>query len=384
MRRLPPFAVFAVLACFSCPTFLLAAGIADYRIVIDGGQNAARVYDGDIPISQRTLPKPGLYDACGRFAQVWRGGGQYGYVTCDRGRFAAFDGRYAYGVEPRPGAGQPPARSRAFGAEDLALVDLGLGGFAPAQQTANEGAAAVATAPFDPAFDQWRLLVDKDGGLDTNPAPLISTAQLLRGKLSGARADPAPAADAAAPLVIRILGASRTAAVADHQRLLNRIGYFAGAEDGVLGPETRTAIARFEVGLGMAPTGRLTGRISDLIHRAAGVKAKPAVGELTIRSADGRLVESASVEFTDAPDTGAMHVLVLAGQDGAQSWKLLTLAEKHAASVREVFGVSAADQVRSALAAVKRVRMSDELKARLGELAGPGTLLVIGGQEPKA
>jgi len=44
------------------------------------------------------------------------------------------------------------------------------------------------------------------------------------------------------------------------QAALNRLGFGAGAVDGVLGPGTRAAIQRFQASIGARATGQLTAR----------------------------------------------------------------------------------------------------------------------------
>ncbi|MCW5714081.1 MAG: peptidoglycan-binding protein [Bauldia sp.] len=44
------------------------------------------------------------------------------------------------------------------------------------------------------------------------------------------------------------------------QAALNRLGFGAGAADGVLGPATRAAIQRFQASIGTRQTGQLTAR----------------------------------------------------------------------------------------------------------------------------
>jgi peptidoglycan hydrolase-like protein with peptidoglycan-binding domain len=397
-KRIRVAAGLAALALAAFPVLASAGEPPELRIVIGGKENSARIFAGNALIAERALPAPrtvcrDAFGHGGQTVQIWRGGGRYGQASCVPGFSGAFESHHGYGAN-RQRHSLPPARieARQFSGGDLVLIDLGLGGFAPARVPEKAGQAApkaplVAANPApvtDPAMDQWRLLLDADGGLDANPAPLISTAQMLQ-SLRQSQSAEAPQGEiippdaAIAPVIIRITGASRTMAIADHQRLLNRLGYFAGAEDGVLGWQTRTAIARFEAGLGMAPTGRLTARLSTMIYRAAGAKPQ-AGGQLTVSSLDGNQLESAAIEFTEAPEQDATHVLVLSAQGDARSWKLLTLGGKDAAAALLAFGVDGEKQSEAALKAIQRVRMSDELKTRLGELAGPGTVLVIGGQ----
>ncbi|HSV29530.1 MAG TPA: peptidoglycan-binding protein [Candidatus Omnitrophota bacterium] len=57
------------------------------------------------------------------------------------------------------------------------------------------------------------------------------------------------------------------------QRELNRRGYFAGAVDGRLGPQTRQAIRAYQADAGIAADGRMT---ADLVDRLAGAATQQA------------------------------------------------------------------------------------------------------------
>ncbi len=47
------------------------------------------------------------------------------------------------------------------------------------------------------------------------------------------------------------------------QRRLNQLGYRAGPEDGIMGPQTHRAISAYQTRAGMAPNGMLTPDLVD-------------------------------------------------------------------------------------------------------------------------
>ena len=59
-----------------------------------------------------------------------------------------------------------------------------------------------------------------------------------------------------------------TATVAAAQRRLGELGYYRGMVDGVIGPQTRGAIAAFESRHGMSVDGMITTRLLDRIGLA--------------------------------------------------------------------------------------------------------------------
>ena len=58
------------------------------------------------------------------------------------------------------------------------------------------------------------------------------------------------------------------------QRKLNQLGYHAGPEDGMMGPQTRRAISAYQAQTGMEPSGMLTPDLVD--HMMAGSTGKNA------------------------------------------------------------------------------------------------------------
>ena len=57
--------------------------------------------------------------------------------------------------------------------------------------------------------------------------------------------------------------------VAEAQNALNRLGYHAGAVDGVMGPITRSAIEEYQFDKGLQVDGRLTASLSDRLRTEA-------------------------------------------------------------------------------------------------------------------
>ncbi len=177
---------------------------------------------------------------------------------------------------------------------------------------------------------------------------------------------------AASGIRIAISPLSRSDLIAWHQNLLNQLGYDAGEPDGVLGPQTRNAIARFEVGMGDYPTGLLNGRVSALLHQAAGV-SEPQGGRIVIRR-DGAIVLDEAIGIKAGGEFGT-HVM---RYDGERGWELLAIAGSDAPLSRQLFGTAPENQKAAAVGALARVEMSPQVAARLAELVGPGAILAIG------
>jgi len=57
------------------------------------------------------------------------------------------------------------------------------------------------------------------------------------------------------------------------QRRLNQLGYQAGPEDGIMGPQTHRAVSAYQTRMGMQPNGMLT---QDMVNEMMGPMGKSA------------------------------------------------------------------------------------------------------------
>jgi len=385
LRRFATATALAGMTGLSLPA--IAAGTG-FRIELSEQTGRATIRYGDEAIATATFEPATRYQSGPAYHRAARGGWAPAY-GCDPVILQLFGvcgqygrhGGYGYAYEP-PVRRQIIVEDRTVAGESLQLLELGANFLATG---ADEDAAAVDRAatgsvratPYDPLLDQWRIYYDRKGKFATSPAPFISTSKLL-GPLyqNGNAGQSGEPADQAVRIAISPL--TRADLIAWHQKLLNRLGYGAGEPDGVLGPQTRTAIARFEVGMGQYPTGLLNGRVSALLHRVAGV-SEPDGGKIVIRRGDQILVDE-KIGIKAGAEFGT-HVLRL---DGEQGWQLLALTGRDAKLSRQVFGAAPGNQKEAALAALARIEMTPEIAARIAELAGPGSILSIGAEAREA
>lgn len=88
--------------------------------------------------------------------------------------------------------------------------------------------------------------------------------------LSGCQSsDPPPTGALETPAQTAV--ASDPADIREAQRILNALGYGAGAADGVVGPRTRSAIANYQSRNGLEQTGQLTSGLLRNLRREAQV-----------------------------------------------------------------------------------------------------------------
>ena len=97
------------------------------------------------------------------------------------------------------------------------------------------------------------------------PRTIVGGVVLITIALSGCQSSPPGAFEA--PTHVAVVSAS--ADIREGQRLLNTLGYDAGAADGVIGARTRSAITDYQARNGLERTGQLTSRLLDQLRRKA-------------------------------------------------------------------------------------------------------------------
>jgi len=253
----------------------------------------------------------------------------------------------------------------------LAGPDLRLAGFGrPVLPVAARDRA------YDPLRDHWRILFEATGKLDTNPAPLVSTAELLRPL---AEIDPITTASIEpGPIRVEIVRRSDRRQTADIQELLNKLGHEAGPADGVAGAQTRAAILRFQQSRGIEATGVLSPALTDAIYRAAQAE-RPASGRLTAWRGDRKVLET-DIDV-ERPETRlGTHVFMFSGRtkDDAPQWRLLTLSKRNSELAPAVFGFSAKVlHEKAAAETLARISLAPEKAALLGQICANGSVMVV-------
>lgn len=349
-------AALAIMAAVALPEATFAEPRAEARVpahvavIVSAFEGRAIVVSGDRLLAVAPLPE--------QPAQARR---RWTARIDPYGRYGAPCGYY----------GCPDARAGYYGAPPefvLSGPDLRLVPFGHAALPAAPGARA-----DDPARDHWRILYERTGRLETNPSPLIASAALLAPLKD---VDPTTTASLARPLHIEITRRNERMVTVDVQKLLAALGEDAGPADGVAGPMTRAAIRRFQERRGIEPTGRITASLIEALYRAA--DKQPPVSGRIVATSGGRTIIDEPVAIDEPHTPLGTHVLMLAKTGAGPDWHLLALSPRLARQLPPVFGKDRdGDPAATAREALARLRMPAEIRARLGRLAAPGTVLVV-------
>lgn len=191
---------------------------------------------------------------------------------------------------------------------------------------------------------------------------------------------------------IRILVTRRTGRerLMDIQRLLNELQFNAGDVDGWMGPDTASAIKRFQATYGMTVDGFASDRLLAEMHRVAG-KPEPRNGHIYARQ-DFRQLFDAPIDI-DGPDRplGAHLFTAMHFDRGAEQtrWLSVTLNKQTEQPRREAMmrqDGTASDQpdlqpipipASTAAQALDRIEIPDSIRQRISELLTPGSSLAI-------
>ncbi len=203
------------------------------------------------------------------------------------------------GLDPGPGATatEEPAESLTAAGPDDGPSDPASGGPTPPEPVAEhaapagdpaERAAGLVTAHGGGPGDGMLRLGHEDGdgspsGLPLQPAnipepadgdlqPVVAVPKAATPSFDAVPVarpkTPAAAAGTTATGTAKRPSAPDTASVHLAQTLLRRLGYDPGPVDGVAGPQTRTAVARFQSANGLDPDGRLTAPLLGQLQAA--------------------------------------------------------------------------------------------------------------------
>ena len=191
---------------------------------------------------------------------------------------------------------------------------------------------------------------------------------------------------------IRILVTRRTGKerLMDIQQLLNELQFDAGDVDGWMGPDTASAIKRFQATYGMTADGLVSDRLVIELYRVAG-KPEPRNGHIYARQ-DFRQLFDMPVRIADPDKPLGAHLFTAMHFDqGAEHtrWLSVTLNKKAEEPQREAMvrqGSTASDQpdlqqipipASTAGEALDRIEIPDSIRQRIAELLTPGSSLAI-------
>lgn len=165
------------------------------------------------------------------------------------------------------------------------------------------------------------------------------------------------------PLRILITWRKGGQSIRETQRLLEKIGYDPGPIDGLMGRETSSAIQAFQKAKGLEETGAFSKELLDALYAAAG-EEKPPAGHLYVRQ-DFKEVFNAPVHLADPDKPLGTHIYF-----ALDFQQLSTHAEWLAITTDEVEGSDAAQ-------ALDRIRLPEEVRARLERMLTPGSSLIV-------
>lgn len=229
---------------------------------------------------------------------------------------------------------------------------------------------------YDPQMDQWRLRVKNGASLVFDPSTMVSTADMLmpvRHKIGPTTPE------AEKPLRILITRRAHPETAQDIQRMLNDLGFDAGAVDGLIGRDTQAAIRRFEEAHEMPITGTATPSVVEALYHAAGVE-QPTNAQLSVRQ-NFEPVFDAPISLDDPEKPIGTHLLVSAGFDraaGKTEWNAFTLENRIGDNSRALLGIDPdADAQVPLEETLDRIHIPAELQARLAGMLTPGTSITI-------
>ena len=234
-----------------------------------------------------------------------------------------------------------------------------------------------------------RLAVD-DGGLlsDVELRPTRVEASLKPVEVAMNSVSPRSGAEAKLvieePPPLRILITRRTQreVTTDVQRLLNKVGFDAGIEDGLLGTQTIAAIRAFKEKHAVEKDGEILSKaFLSVLYKEAG-EDHPPTGQLMIRQKFQPLF-SAAVDIKDPEKALGTHFLEASSVDRFKrkaNWRGVTLEDHLPASTQKRLGISVPADDPAAFtveAALTRIVMPDELRARIETMLSEGSSITI-------
>lgn len=184
------------------------------------------------------------------------------------------------------------------------------------------------------------------------------------------------------PLRILITRRTQRDVAMDVQRLLNQLGFDAGIPDGLLGTRTIAAIKAFREKHAVAKDGEILSKpFLAALYTEAG-EDHPPMGQLMIRQKFQPLF-SAAIDIKEPEKALGTHFLEATAVDRFKrkaDWRGVTLDDHLAASTQKRLGITEpADDpvIFSAEAALSRIVIPDELRARIETMLSEGSSITI-------
>jgi hypothetical protein len=168
--------------------------------------------------------------------------------------------------------------------------------------------------------------------------------------------------------------------LADAQRLLNKLGFEAGDEDGLMGPATWKAITAFQEANSLEANGKLDGKLISLMFSKAG-EIRPANGRILVRKHHKTIYE-AQINIQDAAKPLGSHLFTVSGFDpdsGKTDWLVTTLNDR----VHRKVNLSDGNEVDPTTGrfnpqdALSRIQMSDHDREQISRFLSKGSSLTI-------
>ncbi|QEE47427.1 L,D-transpeptidase family protein [Rhizobium sp. WL3] len=184
------------------------------------------------------------------------------------------------------------------------------------------------------------------------------------------------------PLRILITRRTQRDVAIDVQRLLNKVGFDAGVPDGLLGSRTIAAVKAFKEKHAVEKDGEILSKpFLAALYSQAG-EDHPAMGQLMIRQ-KFRPLFSATVDIKEPEKALGTHFLEATDVDRFKrraDWRGVTLDDHLAAPTQKRLGITTpADDpaVFTAEAALSRIVIPDELRARIETMLSEGSSITI-------
>jgi peptidoglycan hydrolase-like protein with peptidoglycan-binding domain len=181
------------------------------------------------------------------------------------------------------------------------------------------------------------------------------------------------------PLRVLITRRDRRELVRDMQGMLQKLGYYDGTVDGLVGGATGAAVQDFQRLHGIAPTGVLTPQTQTALYTVMGI-SEPSTGRIYVRQGFEPLFDAPVVIKNEELPLGT-HLFTASRFDkarGATGWNVMTLDNRLNAYTRAIYGIDKiADDSVSAGAALDRIKVPAEIFERISQILTPGSSLAI-------
>jgi peptidoglycan hydrolase-like protein with peptidoglycan-binding domain len=190
---------------------------------------------------------------------------------------------------------------------------------------------------------------------------------------------PADAGKPEKPLRVLITRRDRRELVRDMQGMLQRLGYYDGELDGLVGSGTGAAVQAFQELHGLPKTGTLTPQTQTALYRTMGI-TQPSTGRIYVRQGFEPLFD-APVSIKDVDLPLGTHLFTSSKFDkvnGTTAWNVLTLENRLDDYTRAIYGIDKkAPETVTAQAALARIKASPQILERISQLLTPGSSISI-------